>query len=173
MDFERLKSEVKHFGYDSTRENPSDAVNAYFSRTDIGAEDRIWQAEQLLDFLAKAVAQPQTYQDKINSGSPGVICMNIHFAYPLLLTVLGWWVDTLFYTETAKELTQEEKGVLYSRLNVGLRRWDWNRLDEGRYDGLLRQLLPPKPPKAPEEKKPSILKRLVLSFCGNGGNRTP
>jgi len=167
MSFNEVKGKVANFLRDSSGD-PSDVLNAYFAG--IPEESRIGEVEELLVLLAERTARPQTRADMINSGSPGVIAMGMPYAYPLLLTVLGWWVHAVFKTGTAKELTPEEKVALHKRLKGGIFRWDWQGYDEHHYDYLLDRLVPPKPSREQQsETKPpqGILRRLKLFFCGS------
>ena len=71
--------------------------------------------------------------------------MQMHYAYPLLLTVLGWWVNAVFNTGTTTELALEEKAALRKRIEDGIFRWDWRGVDSHYYDHLLNRLVPPEP----------------------------
>lgn len=164
MDFNEVKGKVANFLRDSRSGDPSDALNAYFAG--IPEESGIGEAEELLVLLVERTARPQTRADMINSGSPGVITMGMPYAYPLLLTVLGWWVHAVFKTGMTKELTPEEKVGLHKRLKDGIFRWDWQGHDEHRYDHLLYRLVPPEP--SPEQQsKRGRLRRLKLFFGGS------
>jgi len=166
MTFNEVKGKVANFLRNSRSEDLSDVLNAYFAG--IPKESHIGEAEELLVLLVERTAKTQTRADMVNSGSPGVIAMGMPYAYPLLLTVLGWWVNAVYNTGTAAELTLEEKVVLHKRLKDGIFCWDWQGYDEHRYDYLLDRLVPPEPSRKQQSKsKPpqGILRRLKLFFC--------
>ena len=168
MTFNEVKVRVSNFLRDQKSGNPSDVLNTYFAG--IPEESRIGKAEELLTLLVDRTTKPQTREDVIGSGSVGVIVLGLPYAYPLLLTVLGWWVYAVYYTGTAKELTLEEKLALHKRLKDGIYRWDWQGYDARRYDYLLDRLVPPEPSKEQHSqgKAPyGLLRRLKLFFCGS------
>lgn len=168
MVFEEVERQVKNFLSNSANEDPASDLNVFF--TELSKERRIESAEKLLIPLVERTARPQTHQDMINSRSVGVIAMRMPYAYPLLITVLGWWVYSVHDTETATELTTEEKLALHKRLKDGLSRWDWLGYDAHSYDHLLNRLVPPEPSQEQQlPSKPSngILRRLKLFLCGS------
>lgn len=168
MTFEEVRDSVVLFLRDSRSGDPIDLLSSYFGG--LSETERIMPAEELLDLLAEGTRRPFTYEDTIRSGSPGVITMRLHYAYPHLLTVLGWWVWATHSThmKTTGGLTSEAKALLHEYLTVGIEQWDWDRRDHARYASVLRSLLPPPPPKPQEEKSPPgflcRIARVVLSF---------
>jgi hypothetical protein len=164
MTFNEIRNKVVNFLRNSRNEDPSDVLNAYFS--DIPKESCIGEAEELLVLLAEGTARPQARVDMINSGNPGVIAMRTSYAYPLLLTVLSWWVYAVYDTGTVAELTLEEKVALHKRLKDGIFRWDWQGYDKHRYDHLLDRLVPFEP-QLQSNPPPGILRRIKLFFCGS------
>jgi hypothetical protein len=173
MTFSEIKGEVTSFLNDSRSGDPSGRLNAYFSGINayfsgISEEARIGEAEELLNLIAEQTARPQSNAEMINSGSPGVIAMGIPYAYPLLLTVLGWWVFAVLKTGTKTELTAEEEATLHKRLKDGITRWDWLRCDDHHYDPLLNQLVPPQlQPQQQQSRIPGILARIKQFFRGS------
>ena len=164
MTFNEVKGKVADFLRSSRSGDPSDVLNAYFAS--IPAESRIGGAEELLVLLVERTARPQTRADMINSGSPGVISMGLPYAYPLLLTVLGWWVYAVYDIVIAEELTLEEKVALHKRLKDGIFRWDWQGYDKHHYDHLLDRLVPPEP-QLQNNPPRGILRKIKLFFCGS------
>jgi len=161
MTFQEVKVQVANYLHYSGSGDPTDVLNAHF--TSIPEESRIEEAEELLTLLVERTARPQTRSDMVNSGSVGVIATGMPYAYPLLLTVLGWWVGAVYHTGTVTELTTGEKLALHKHLNDGIFRWDWRGYDANQYNYLLDRLVPPEPQ---PQSKPArgILQRLKLLF---------
>lgn len=86
--FEEVKSRIERYLNDSKAEDPDDIVNEYFEQ--ISVEKRISEAEELLNLIREAMmTKPNTLEDRCCSGSPGVITLGFHYAYPLQLTFWG------------------------------------------------------------------------------------
>lgn len=165
--FEEVRRSVVRFLEDSTCEDPSNLLNAYFG--DLSEVDRVMPAEELLDLLAEGTKKPQTREDMLCAGNSGTITMGLHYAYPLLCAVLSWWVWAVLHTHMmdGDGLSQEGKTSLHEYLMVGIAKWDWKRCEHARYAGMLRGLLPP-PPEPQEEKSPPGFFRRILRVLGFG-----
>ena len=111
------------------------------------------ESETLLDFARdKLISKRYSKRDACRSGSPGVVVLELHHAYPLLLTLLGYWVNAVWKNGWKENLSAERKRVLYDCLRQGIDYWDFRGLDRDRYDYLLDRLLPTKSNDLPTKK---------------------
>jgi len=111
------------------------------------------ESETLLDFARdKLLSKRCNKRDACKSGSPGVVVLKLHHAYPLLLTLLGYWVNAVWKNGWKENLSAVEKRALYDRLRQGIDYWDFKGLDRDRYDYLLDRLLPTKSNDLPAKK---------------------
>ncbi len=159
--FGEIRDRIEQYLRDSKTENPYNVVNQYLEQ--ISVERRISEAEELLTLIRKAMTkQPNTLEDRYRSGSPGVIVMGSHYAYPLQLTLLGWWVYA--HLDAVKDLNPEDKRALHNRLIEGINYFDVYGHDRDRYDYLIDGLV--ETPETPKKQKVNLFQRIksVLGF---------
>jgi len=157
--FREVKAKIEQYLGNSKTEDPYNVVNRYLEQ--IPVEKRISETEELLTLIGEAMTkQPNTLEDRCRSGSPGVIVMGSHYAYPLQLTLLGWWVYA--HLDTAKGLTPEDKRVLYDHLKKGINRFDIYGHDRDRYDYLIDRLV--EVPELPKTQGTNLFQKIKSVF---------
>ena len=136
--FDQVKTMVEEYLRDSSRDDPYEVVNDYLKK--IPVPDRLSKVKELMILIKEAmITKAQTTEDLCRSGSPGVIVLGTHYAYPLQLSLLGYWVyDNL---DTAGNLTVEGKSALHDRLRKDIDSFDVFGEDKNRYDYLLDRLI--------------------------------
>ncbi len=129
---EQLMGKIKVYLADSSK-NPYNEVIDYIVEQ-IPEEEidrKIEETEVLLHLVREGIQKPYTREDTIRSGSPGVIVLGTHYAYPLQLSLLSSWVYG--WVDAAENFTPEDKIALGNYIMDGVRFFDPRGLDWNRY----------------------------------------
>jgi len=167
MLFDELKEMVRTYlqGEDS---GTYDAVNKYLTSIYADKERLAQETHELLHLLRNGIIGKQpTREDSVRLGNVGTITMGLHYAYPLLVTVLGYWVGARVELALAQNLNEEQRKNLRTSIEKEIVYFDvhgWE-VREGRHEYHLRKLfIPSEPEPSQVQPKPSRWWQKVFSF---------
>lgn len=156
--FDDIKRKVAQYLDNSRNADPSDEVIAYFNNIPHGR--RIKEAANLLNLIKAGMAK--TKEVNPFSGNIGVIVLGLHYAYPLLLTLLSYWVNAVYKNTMSIETGEGYHVGLYMELYEGINKWDEKGMSKGYYNHLMDPLIPHEQPET--VKKPGRFGRLLALF---------
>ena len=168
MDFMGVKQQVRTYLEGRGRTDIHEVVNGYLGSIYNDKERLAREAKQLLSLLQVGVGQPYTQEQAVRFGNVGTIAMGTHYAYPLLITVLGYWIDAECSVAIAKNLGEEERKDIRADLERQMRDFDvyGREVAEGRQDHHLNRLYtPPPPPPASAPTKTGFFRK-AMSLLG-------
>lgn len=166
MLFDKVKEMVQAYlqGEDS---GTYDVVNQYLNSIYTDKERLARETHELLQLLRDGILGKQpTNETSVRLGNPGTITMGLHYAYPLLVTVLGYWVGALVDLALSQNLSEEQRKVLRSSIEAEIFHFDvhgWE-VREKRHEYLLRRLFDPPQPELPKVQPKLSLRQKLLSF---------
>ena len=168
MNFEQIKVRIRLYLEGKGGDDIYDIVNGYLRGIFDEKERMAQEGKALVSLLQGGVSQSFTQEDAVRFGNVGTIVMGMHYAYPLLVTVLGYWVEAECSIAIAKDLGEEERKEIRSDIERWIEHFDvygWE-VRERHHDYLLDRLFVPSPPPSPPSPptKPSILQRVLAIF---------
>ncbi len=145
-----------------------DAVNKYLTSIYTDKERLAQETHELLQLLRDGILKKQpTREDSVRLGNVGTITMGLHYAYPLLVTILGYWVGACVNLALNQNLKEEQRKDLRTSIEKEIVYFDVHGLEvqEGRHEHYLRKLfIPSKPEPSQVQPKPSPWWQKVFSF---------
>jgi hypothetical protein len=167
MLFDKVKEIVQTYlqGEDS---GTYDVVNKYLTSIYADKERLARETHELLQLLRDGMLGKQpTSEASVRLGNVGTITMGLHYAYPLLVTVLGYWVGARVDLALTQNLNEEQRKALRTSIEKEIVYFDVHGLEvrEGRHEYRLRKLfIPPKEEENPQVQPKLSLRQKVFSF---------